>query len=80
MIAAKTKVIILEKFFSEMDEISLFFLLDWLNNFTGILILFGECHFSKNLNRSPKIVHDVKFKNIFNKTILFTADGIAKKI
>lgn len=80
MIAAKTKVIIVEKLFSDMDEISLFFLLEWLKNFSGVLISFGECAFSRDLNRSKKIVNDEKVKNVFNKTILFNSDGIAKKI
>ena len=80
MIAAKTKVIIVDKLFAGMDEISFFFVLEWLRNFAGILILFGDSDFQVNLDKHRIILNEDKQRNVFNKTILFSADGIAKKI
>ncbi len=80
MIAARTKVIIVDKLFAEMDEISFFFVLEWLRNFPGILILFGDSHLPVKADKHRRVLNEDKARNVFNKTILFSADGIAKKI
>ena len=75
LVAAKTKVIILEKLFFELDEICFLLLQEWLDNFSGIIILFDLIQSKNEGNRNNKNIKQDKVRSIFHKFILFSSDG-----
>ena len=56
MIAANTKVILIDNLFSELDEMELLFILEWLENFLGIVILFGDYPLEIKPNRNNQML------------------------
>ena len=54
MITAKTKIILIDKLFSELDELSLALVKEWLEKFSGILILFDDEPYDQFRKRTKK--------------------------
>ena len=78
MIAAKTKVILIDNLFTELDEIGMLFILEWLENFLGIVILFGDYPNQIKPNRNIKMSKRDESKPLFNSIISFSGDGLPK--
>ena len=74
-LTVNNKVIILEKLFYELDEISSLLLQEWLDNFSGIIILFDVIQSKHEDNRNKKKLKLDKVRSIFHKSILFSSDG-----
>ena len=80
MIAAKTKIILIDKLFSELDERSFILVKEWLDKFSGIIILFGDYPYEDCVNSTKKIIKKDKIISSFGKVILFFSDGTSKTI
>ena len=76
IIAAKTKVILIDKLLSELDEIGLLFVLEWIEKYLGIVILFGDLPHEIKLKRNFKKLKLDQFKPFFNSIISFSEDGL----
>ena len=80
LVAANTKVVLIDRLFSHLDEISLPFFQEWQEGFLGILIMFGEHpEYLKAVNSRVMEKHR-SLKPLFNSIISFSADGVAKKV
>ena len=80
LVAANTKVVLIDRLFSQLDEISLPFFQEWQEGFPGILIMFGEHpEYLKAVNSRVMEKHR-SLKPLFNSIISFSADGVAKKM
>ena len=80
LVAAKTKVVLIDRLFSQLDEVSLPFFYEWQEGFPGILIMFGEHPENLNAFNSSVMGTHHSFKPLFNSNIIFSADGLATKI
>ena len=80
MIVANTKVVLIDKLFLGKDKLSLQFVQEWLINYTGIIILFGEhADFFKSIDNNPTRLQSTT-KHLFNYIFSFSADGSAKSL
>ncbi len=78
--AAKTKVFLLDSLLSQLDQISLSFMLEWLESFAGAIIVFGEhADFNKAV-KSAQADRQVLSRPLFDSIISFARDGEARYI
>jgi len=80
MIAAKTKIILIDRLFSELDEKSSHLVQEWLEKFSGIIILFGDNPYDHFRNRTKKILEHGELIPSFGTIKLFSSDGNSKNI
>jgi len=78
LVSAKTKVVLIDRLFSKLDQVSLAFVQEWLESYTGIIILFGEHAEYFNAVKTPAEDQQLKSKTVFNSVYSFSADGQAK--
>jgi ATPase subunit of ABC transporter with duplicated ATPase domains len=78
LVSAKTKVVLIDRLFSKLDQVSLAFVQEWLESYTGIIILFGEHAEYFNAVKTPAEDQQLKSKTVFNSVFIFSADGQAK--
>tara|TARA_Y100001970_G_C14230379_1_gene858248 strand:- start:2397 stop:3110 length:714 start_codon:yes stop_codon:yes gene_type:complete len=81
IIAANTKVILIENLYNIIDEISFLFLKEWLDCFSGIVIFFDD-YFCRDDESgiSSKILNQEIMSSIFSKNVCFSANGLSKKL
>jgi hypothetical protein len=78
LVAANTKVVLINRLLSQLDEISLPFIQEWQESFSGITVIFGEHpEYYKAVN-SRKGEQQDTLKPFFSTNISFSADGLAK--
>jgi ATPase subunit of ABC transporter with duplicated ATPase domains len=78
LVAANTKVVLINRLLSQLDEISLPFIQEWQESFSGITVIFGEHpEYFKAVN-SRKVEQQDTLKSFFSTNISFSADGLAK--
>ena len=78
--AAKTKVLMLDSLLPLLDEISMSFLLDWMESFPGSIIVFGEHANILNAIESRQEKQMGFSKSLFDLVISFTSLGEAKTL
>ena len=78
LVSAKTKVVLIDRLFSQLDQVSLPFVQEWLESYAGIIILFGEHPEYFNAVRILQTEQQLKSKTEFNSVISFSVDGQAK--
>jgi ATPase subunit of ABC transporter with duplicated ATPase domains len=78
LVSANTKVVLIDRLFSLLDKVSLPFVQEWLESYTGIIILFGEHAEYFNAVKTHQPDRQQKSKTLFNSVISFSADGQAK--
>ena len=78
--AAKTRVILLDRLLPLLDEVSLSFLLEWMENFPGSIIVFGEHENIINAAESGKFKEMALSRALFDLVISFTSYGEAKTL
>ena len=78
LISANTKVVLIDRLFSQLDQVSLPFVQEWLESYVGIIILFGEHPEYFNAVKNLKTEQQLKSKTEFNSVISFSLDGQAK--
>jgi ATPase subunit of ABC transporter with duplicated ATPase domains len=78
LVSAKTKIVLIDRLFSKLDQVSLAFVQEWLESYTGIIILFGEHAEYFNAIKTPAEDQQLKSKTVFNSVFSFSADGQAK--
>ena len=78
--ATKTKVLMLDSLLPLLDEISISFLLEWMESFTGGIIVFGEhANFFKAVE-SRQVKQMALSRSLFDLVISFTSYGEAKTL
>jgi len=80
LVTAKTRVLMLDRLIPLLDEISMSFLLEWMESFPGGIIVFGE---HANILNALKSRHDKQMafsRSIFDLVISFTTYGEAKTL
>ena len=77
LVFAKTKIVLIDRLFSKLDQVSLPFVQEWLESYVGIIILFGEHPEYFNTVTSFKTEQQLKSKTEFNSIISFSLDGQA---
>ena len=75
LVSAKTKVVLIDRLFSKLDQVSLAFVQEWLGNYPGIIILFGEHAEYFNAIKTHPEDQQLKSKTLFNSVFNFSADG-----
>jgi len=78
LVTAKTKVVLIDRLFSKLDQVSLAFVQEWLESYTGIIILFGEHAEYFNAVKTSTKDQQLKSKTEFNSVFSFSAAGQAK--
>jgi ATPase subunit of ABC transporter with duplicated ATPase domains len=78
LVTAKTKVVLIDRLFSKLDQVSLAFVQEWLESYTGIIILFGEHAEYFNAVKTSTKDQPLKSKTEFNSVFSFSAAGQAK--
>ncbi len=76
--AAKTRVFLLDSLLPFLDEISMSFLLEWMESFPGSIIVFGEHDNILNATESRQDKQMALSRSLFDQVISFTSDGEAK--
>jgi len=76
--AAKTRVFMLDRLLHLLDEISMSFLLEWMESFPGSIIVFGEHANILNAVESSQYKQMVLSRSLFDMVISFTSYGEAK--
>ena len=76
--AAKTRVFMLDRLVPLLDEISMSFLLEWMENFAGSIIVFGEHANNVDAFESRKDKQMALSSYLFDLVISFTSYGEAK--
>ena len=71
LVSAKTKVVLIDRLFSKLDQVSLAFVQEWLESYTGIIILFGEHAEYFNAVKTPAEDQQLKSKTEFNSVFSF---------
>ena len=77
LVSAKTKVVLIDRLFSKLDPVNLAFVQEWLESYTGIIILFGENADYFNAVKTLAEEQQLKSKTEFNSVFNFSADGQA---
>ena len=80
LVAAKTKVLMLDSLLPLLDEISMSFLLEWMDSFPGSIIVFGEHANILNAVESGQDKEMVLSRSLFDLVISFTSYGEAKTL
>ena len=80
LVAAKTKVLMLDHLLPLLDEISMSFLLEWMESFPGSIIVFGEHANILNAVESRQDKQMVLSRSLFDLVIRFTRYGEAKTL
>ena len=75
LVSAKTNVVLIDHLFSQLDQISLPFVQEWLGSYTGIIILFGEHSEYFNAVKTLQTKQQLKSKTEFNSIIRFSVNG-----
>ena len=78
--AAKTKVLMLDSLLPMLDEISMSFLLEWMESFPGSIVVFGENSNILNDFLSKKDQQTTLSRPLFDLVISFTSYGEAKTL
>ncbi|MBC8258179.1 MAG: hypothetical protein H8E38_04110 [SAR324 cluster bacterium] len=78
LVAAQTTIVLVDQLFSQLDEISLPFIQEWLAAYAGSVILFGEHTNYFKAVKTWDIDQQIMQKPVFNSNISFSADGLAK--
>ena len=78
--AAKTKVLMLDSLLPLLDEISISFLLEWMESFTGSIIVFGEHANILKAVESRQVKQMALSRSLFDLVISFTSYGEAKTL
>ena len=77
---AKTKVLMLNRLLPLLDEISLSFLLEWMESFPGSIIVFGKHTNFLNAVESRQDKQMALSRSLFDPVISFTSYGEAKTL
>ena len=77
---AKTKVLMLNRLLPLLDEISMSFLLEWMESFPGGIIVFGEHANILNAFKSRQDKQMALSRSLFDLVISFTSYGEAKTL
>ena len=78
--AAKTRVFMLDRLLPLLDEISMSFLLEWMESFPGSIIVFGEHANILNAVESREDKQMALSRSLFDLVISFTSYGEAKTL
>ena len=78
--AAKTRVFMLDRLLPLLDEISMSFLLEWMESFPGSIIVFGEHANILNAVESRQDKEMALSRSLFDLVISFTSYGEAKTL
>ena len=78
--AAKTRVFMLDRLLPLLDEISMSFLLEWMESFPGSIIVFGEHANNLNAVESRQDKQMDLSSSLFDLVISFTSYGEAKTL
>ena len=78
--AAKTRVFMLDRLLPLLDEISMSFLLEWMESFPGSIIVFGEHANILNALESRQDKQITLSRSLFDLVISFTTNGEAKTL
>ena len=78
--AAKTRVFMLDRLLPLLDEISVSFLLEWMESFPGSIIVFGEHANILNAVESRQNNQMALSRSLFDLVISFTSYGEAKTL
>ena len=78
--AAKTRVFMLDRLLPLLDEISMSFLLEWMESFPGCIIVFGEHANILNAFKSRREKQIALSRSLFDLVISFTSYGEAKTL
>ena len=78
LVFAKTKIVLIDRLFSQLDQVSLPFVQEWMGTYAGIIILFGEHPEYFNAVRTLKNEQYRNNKTEFKTVISFSLDGKAK--
>ena len=78
--AAKTRVFMLDRLLPLLDEISMSFLLEWIESFPGSIIVFGEHSKFLNAILSRQDKQMTLSRSLFDLEISFTSYGEAKTL
>ena len=78
--AAKTRVFMLDRLLPLLDEISMSFLLEWMESFPGSIIVFGEHANILNAVKSRQAKQITLSRSLFDLAISFTSFGEAKTL
>ena len=78
--AAKTRVLMLDRLLPLLDEISMSFLLEWMESFPGSIIVFGEHANILNAVKSRQDKQITLSRSLFDLVISFTSYGEAKTL
>ena len=80
LVSANTQVVLIDRLFSKLDEVTLVFVQEWLESYAGMIILFGEHteYFNavKTLSKDQQLKSKTEFNTIFN----FSEDGQAQNL
>ena len=77
---AKTRVFMLDRLLPLLDEISMSFLLEWMESFPGSIIVFGEHANILNAVKSNQDKQMALSRSLFDLVISFTSYGEAKTL
>ena len=80
LVAAKTRVFMLDRLLPLLDEISMSFLLEWMESFPGGIIVFGEHANILNAVKSRQDKQITLSTSLFDLVISFTSYGEAKTL
>ena len=80
LVAAKTRVFMLDRLLPLLDEISMSFLLEWMESFPGGIIVFGEHANILNAVKSRQDKQMALSRSLFDLVISFTSYGEAKTL
>ena len=80
LVAAKTRVLMLDRLLPLLDEISISFLLEWMESFPGSIIVFGEHANILNAFESRQAKQMAWSRSLFDLVISFTTYGKAKTL
>ena len=78
--ATKTRVFMLDRLLPLLDEISMSFLLEWMESFPGSIIVFGEHANILNAVESRQDKQIALSRSLFDLVISFTSYGKAKTL
>ena len=76
----RTKVFLIDHLLTLLDEISIFFLMEWMESFPGIIIVFGEHANFLNAVESRPGNQIVFSRSMFDMVISFKSSGEAKTL
>ena len=80
LVAAKTKVFMLDRLLPLLDELSMVFLLEWMESFPGGIIVFGEHSNILNAIESCQDKHKALSRSLFDTVVSFKSCGEAKTL